>query len=53
MKKKDVIKLILDYYYGMKTDKIWSKTAYAKGHLCALRYILINVYGFNQNDKRF
>ena len=53
MKKKEAIKLILEYYYNCKTDKLWAKTAYAKGHLCAIRYILINVYEFKDNDKRF
>ena len=53
MKKQDAIKLILEYYNNLKVDCFISKTAYGNGHLCAIRYILIDVYGFKQNDERF
>ncbi len=53
MNKKEVIQSILEHYYDIKTDTMWSRTAYGRGYLCAVRYILIDIYGFKQNDKRF
>ena len=58
MLKKDAIKLILEYYNGLKHELLYftqnnMNTDYLDGQLCAIRYILINVYGFKQNDDRF
>lgn len=55
MKKKDALKIILEYYYENKeiAKKDEYDYKYFQGVLCAIRYILINVYGFKQNDNRF
>lgn len=58
MLKKDAIKLTLEYYNGLKQESLYfvmnnMNTGYLDGQLSAIRYILINVYGFKQNDERF
>ena len=60
MKKIDMIDKILKYYNQTKEEqaqvpsgKFALSDAFENGEMSSIKWILINVFGFEVNDKRF